>query len=59
MEYTPIHHEYHFDKEVYDNRLYYGFGKADPSVELVMGPNITDWPKMYDLTENLLWSWPP
>ena len=53
-EYTPIHHEYHFDKEVYDNRLYYGFGKADPSVELVMGPNITDWPKMYDLTENLL-----
>ena len=54
VEYTPIHHEYHFDKEVYDNRLYYGFGKADPSVELVMGPNITDWPKMYDLTENLL-----
>ena len=39
---------------MYDNRLYYGFGKADPSVELVMGPNITDWPKMYNLTENLL-----
>ena len=54
VEYTPVHHEYHFDKEVYDNRLYYGFGKADPSVELVMGPNITDWPKMYNLTENLL-----
>ena len=28
---------------------YYGFGKADPSVELVMGPNITDWPKMHPL----------
>ena len=28
--------------------------QIDPSVELVMGPNITDWPKMYDLTENLL-----
>ena len=54
VDYTPVHHEYHFDKEVYDNRLYYGFGKADPSVELVMGPNITDWPKMYNLTENLL-----
>ena len=39
---------------MYDNRLYYGFGKADPGVELVMGPNITDWPRMYDLTENLL-----
>ena len=54
VDYTPVHRPYHFDKSVYDNRLYYGFGKADPSVELVMGPNITDWPKMYDLTENLL-----
>ena len=54
VDYTPVRREYHFDKSVYDNRLYYGFGKADPSVELVMGPNITDWPRMYDLTENLL-----
>ncbi len=54
IDYEPVRREYHFDKSVYDNRLYYGFGKADPSVELVMGPNITDWPKMYDLTENLL-----
>ena len=54
VDYAPVHRAYHFDKSVYDNRLYYGFGKADPSVELVMGPNITDWPKMYDLTENLL-----
>ncbi len=51
-DYTP--HEYHFDKKVYENRLYYGYGKADPSVELIMGPNITDWPKMYPLAENLL-----
>ena len=54
IDYTSVHHDYHFDKGVYDRRLYYGFGKADPSVELVMGPNITDWPKMYNLTENLL-----
>ncbi|MBQ6540749.1 MAG: hydratase, partial [Oscillospiraceae bacterium] len=51
-DYTP--HEYHFDKKVYENRLYYGYGKADPSVELIMGPNITDWPKMYPLADNLL-----
>ncbi|MCQ2561336.1 MAG: hydratase [Clostridia bacterium] len=51
-EYTP--HEYHFDKEVYDKRLYYGYGKADPSVELILGPNITDWPKMYSLTEHIM-----
>ena len=54
VNYTPVHHEYHFDKSVYENRLYYGFGKADPSVQLQMGPNITDWPKMYALSENLL-----
>ena len=54
IDYTPVHHEYHFDKGVYDRRLYYGFGKADPSVELIMGPNITDWPKMQPLSENLL-----
>ena len=54
VDYTPVHHEYHFDKSVYENRLYYGFGKADPSVQLQMGPNITDWPKMYALSENLL-----
>ena len=51
-DYTP--HEYHFDKKVYERRLYYGFGKADPSVELIMGPNITDWPRQYELGENLL-----
>ena len=54
IDYEPVHHDYHFDKGVYDRRLYYGFGKADPSVELVMGPNITDWPKMQPLAENLL-----
>ncbi len=51
-DYTP--HEYHFDKSVYAKRLYYGYGKADPSLELIMGPNITDWPRQYALGENLL-----
>ena len=54
LDYTPVHHEYHFDDTVYKNRVYYGFGKADPSVELQMGPNIPDWPTMYQLSENLL-----
>jgi aconitate hydratase len=54
MDYVAEPQPYHFDRAVYDNRIYYGFGKADPSVELVMGPNITDWPKMYELGENLL-----
>ena len=54
VSYTYEAHPYHFDPTAYQNRLYYGFGKADPSVELVMGPNITDWPQMYELSENLL-----
>ncbi|MBQ9085695.1 MAG: hydratase [Clostridia bacterium] len=51
-DYTP--HEYHFDSSVYKKRVYYGFGKADPSAELILGPNITDWPRQYELADNLL-----
>ena len=54
VDYAPVHHEYHFDDTVYKNRVYYGFGKADSDLQLQMGPNITDWPKMYQLSENLL-----
>ncbi len=54
IDYTYTPHEYHFDKTVYNNRLYYGFGKADPDAELVLGPNITDWPSMYELSDNML-----
>ncbi len=46
--------KYFFNKAVYDNRVYNGFGKADSSVELKFGPNITDWPEMSALTDNLL-----
>ncbi len=54
IDYETEHLDYHFDDEVYKNRCYYGFGKADPDAELVLGPNITDWPKMYELSENLM-----
>ena len=46
--------KYFFNKKVYDNRVFNGFGKADPSVELKFGPNITDWPEMSALPENIL-----
>ncbi len=45
---------YTFDKTVYEHRVYYGFGKPDPEEKLIMGPNITDWPKMYPLADHLL-----
>ncbi len=45
---------YFFDSTIYENRVYNGVGKADPSVEVKFGPNIKDWPKMIALTDNLL-----
>ncbi len=51
-DYSPS--EYKFDKSIYEKRVYRGFGKADPSENLRLGPNITDWPKMYELADNLL-----
>ena len=46
--------KYFFNRAVYDNRCYNGFGKADPGAELKFGPNITDWPEMSPLTDDLL-----
>lgn len=46
--------KYFFDKKIYENRVYNGVGKADPSVEIKFGPNIVDWPEMFPLTDNLL-----
>lgn len=46
--------KYFFDKTIYDNRVYDGIGKPDPTVDLKFGPGIVDWPAMSALTENLL-----
>lgn len=46
--------KYFFDKSIYDNRVYNGVGKADPSVEVKFGPNIKDWPAMSELPQNMV-----
>lgn len=46
--------DYRFDDSAYRNRVYNGFGNADPSVSLVFGPNISDWPKMQPAADNML-----
>ena len=43
-----------FDRGVYDKRVYKGFGRAEPETELRMGPNITEWPKIPALADNML-----
>ena len=47
-------YKYHFDSTIYQNRVFDSKGKADPSVELQLGPNIKDWPQMVELTDNVL-----
>ena len=45
---------YHFDKNIYERRVFDSHGVADANEELVFGPNIKDWPKMPELQKNLL-----
>jgi aconitate hydratase len=45
---------YHYDAAPYFSKVYDGVGRADKSAELRYGPNITDWPPMDELGENLL-----
>ena len=52
MEYTSP--KYHFDKSIYENRVFDSKGVADPSVEIKFGPNIKDWPEMVALTDNIV-----
>ena len=46
--------KYHFDKNIYANRVFDSKGVADPSVEIKFGPNIKDWPAMSALPENMV-----
>ena len=46
--------KYHFDKTIYDNRVFDSKCVADPSVEIQFGPNIKDWPEMSALPQNML-----
>ncbi|MBP7403094.1 MAG: hydratase, partial [Clostridia bacterium] len=47
IDYAAPDLTYTFDPAPYDKRVYQGFGRPDPCVELKFGPNITDWPRMH------------
>ncbi len=52
IDYTEPNYVY--DDSAYKSRVYNGFGKPDPTVELRFGPNIADWPNMPALGDNIL-----
>ncbi len=54
IDYDMPEIDYRFDASVYERRVYNGYGRPRPEEELRLGPNITDWPKIYPLNENLL-----
>ena len=54
IEYDITQREYKYDGSVYEKRCYEGFGKPDPSIELRLGPNITDWPIFPKPEEDML-----
>ena len=39
---------YHFDQNIYANRVFDSKGVADPAQEIQFGPNIKDWPEMVE-----------
>jgi aconitate hydratase len=47
-------YKFFFDKGVYEKRVYNGTSKPLPQTDLVLGPNIRDWPAMPALAENIL-----
>ncbi len=47
-------YKYHFDSNIYANRVFDSHGVADPDMEIQLGPNIKDWPAMGALPENMV-----
>lgn len=46
--------DYHFDASIYKKRVYQGYNKPEPTVDVVYGPNIKDWPTLSPLTDHIL-----
>ena len=54
LEYSDEIPAFDFDASVYDKKVYRGWGNPKPETQLVIGPNITDWPDQPALSEHLL-----
>ncbi len=54
IDYSFHRRKYKFAADVYNNRVYRGYGRPMANLDLRFGPNIIDWPKMSALPENLL-----
>ncbi len=49
----PVY-SYHFDRKIYDRRVFDSHNVPDPEVRVQLGPNIKDWPEMQPLPDHLI-----
>lgn len=54
VDYPESFPEYDFDVQLSRRQIYWGYGRADHTVEPELGPNIADWPAFTALPEHLL-----
>ncbi|MBO4888782.1 MAG: hydratase [Firmicutes bacterium] len=54
LDYTTEKKPYHFYPGIYEKRVYQGYGDPHEEEPLILGPNITDWPHMEALKDDLL-----
>ena len=47
-------YKYHYDSNIYANRVFDSKGVADSGQEIHFGPNIKDWPAMSPLPQNMV-----
>ena len=55
IDYTmpdPVERQY--DRSAYEKRVYQGYGHPQPEEPLKLGPNITEWPEIPALTDDIL-----
>ena len=52
--YLDVNLKYHFNAKVYERKVYNGYGNPQPEAEIIMGPNISEWPELSPLPEHLI-----
>ncbi len=50
----PPQKKRHFDRGVYEKRVYFGYGNPKPESPLKFGPNIAEWPSIPPMSRHLL-----
>lgn len=52
VEYTEYNYTYH--RDIYEKRVYDGRECADSNEQLILGPNIADWPALKEMPQQVL-----